>query len=160
MLFIIVGQNAVLQSRTEFIPDTAFVVLGIPAVPSYDLSQVKNHRTCRKDQSLQIKNSAVLLGRKNYSLGQILCCVVFRSCIEFIDWFLLTLFLWLHHGYSDLHQLRIWLLVLNLHNKFPKVFWNGICSIVNESWCLTLDTFPIVCYVALNIAGQVLISHF
>lgn len=85
MLFIIVGQNAVLQSRTEFIHGTAFVVLGFPAVSSNDLPQVKNHRICRKDQSLQIKNSAVLLGLKNYSLGQILCCVIFLSCIEFID---------------------------------------------------------------------------
>lgn len=159
MLFITVGQNAVLQSRIEFVQGTAFVVLGFPAVSSHDLPQVKNHKICRKDQSLQIKNSAVLPGQRNYSLGQILYCVVFLSCIELIDWFLLTLFLWLHRGYCDLHQLRIWLLVLNLHSKFQKVFWNGICGVVNESWCFTLDPFPIASYVALNIMGQVLISQ-
>lgn len=136
------------------------VVYSSHRVSSCDLPHMKKHRICGKDQSLQTKKSAMLIRQENYSLGQILCGVILLSCIEFIDWSLLTLFLWLHHGYSDLHQQRIWLSVFNLHNKWWKVFWNKICSVINENWCLTLDPFPIACYEALNIMGQVLISHF
>lgn len=80
---------------------------------TYEEAQNTQQRSVAVD-----KKYAMLIRQKNYLFGQVLFDVILFSYIEIIDWFLLVLFLWLHLGYFDLHQLRIWLSVFNLHNKW------------------------------------------